>query len=165
MAATLVGICCLIRFGYFVAKHDAKQERGGDEAIIRAELLTLYASQALIDFCKNHDVSAIASRDELMCLIECEAMQTRWYGSTVRLFQADGRSRDSSGLGFLTEPGFSHTLAVLQTLAGRPPRTSKLDYSRARIVVISRELENEEPLCVLEQLLMRPAGMEARRTP
>jgi hypothetical protein len=165
MAATLVGICCLFRFGYFVAKHDAQQERGGDEAVIRAEILTLYASGGLIDFCKSHDLSAIASRDELMCLIECEGLQESWYGSTVRLFQANGRSRDSSGLGSVTEPGFRHSLAVLQTLAGRPPRTAQLDYSRARIVVVPPELENEEPLLVLEQLLMRADGIEATRTP
>jgi hypothetical protein len=165
IAAALVGLCGLTQFGYFVAKHDAKQQGVGDDVIIRAEIRTLCASQALIDFCKNHDLSAVASRDELMCLIECDGLQKTWYGSTVRLFQANGQSRDSSGIGSLTEPGFRHTLAVLQTLAGRPPRTAKLGYDSAMIVIIPRRLENEGPLSALEQLLMRPEGMEAKTTP
>ncbi len=165
IAAALVGIGCLVRFGDFVANHNAKQEQVEDDAVVRAEILTLYASQGLIDFCTDHDLSAIAGRDELMCLIECEGLENSWYGSTVRLFQANGRSWDSSGLGFLTDSSFRHNLAVLQTLAGRPPQAPKLDYSRARIVIIPRQLENEEPLLALEELLMRPEGMEATPTP
>ena len=120
IAAALVGICGLIQFGYFVAENDAEHQGVGGDVIIRAEIRALYASQALVDFCKNHDLSAIGSREELMCLLECEGLEKIWYGNTVRLFQANGQSRDSSGVGSLAEPGFRHTLAVLQTLAGRP---------------------------------------------
>jgi hypothetical protein len=165
VAAALVGIGCLVRFGHSVANHNAKHEQVKDDAIVRAEILTLYASQRLIDFCRNHDLCAIASRDELMCLIECDGLENSWYGSTVRLFQANGRSRDSSGWGSLTDSSFRHNLAVLRTLAGRPPQTPKLDYSRAKIVVIPHQRENEDPLMVLEQLLMRPEGMEATGAP
>jgi hypothetical protein len=136
IAASVIGICGLIRFGYFVADQNAKQQGVGDDIIIRSEILTLYASQALMDFSQNHDLSAIASRAQLICLIECEGLQQTWYGSTVRLYQANGQSRDTSGVGCLTESSFVHTLAVLQTLAGRPPRKAKLDYARARIFII-----------------------------
>jgi hypothetical protein len=165
IAAALVGFCGLIQFGYFVAKNDAKHQGVGGEVIIRAEIRAIYASQALADFCKNHDLSAIRGREELMCLLECEGLQKIWYGSTVRLVQANGQSRDSSGVGSLAEPGFRHTLAILQTLSGRPPRTATMDYRSARIVIISRQLENEKPLAALEELLMHPEGMEAKRTP
>ena len=165
IAAALVGVCGLIRFGNFVAKNDAKHQGLGGDVIIRAEIRALYASQALVDFCNKNDLSAIGGREELMCLLECDGLQKIWYGSTVRLFQANGQSRDSSSVGSLAEPGFRHSLAVLQTLAGRPPRTATIDYRAARIVIISRQLENEKPLVALEQLLMRAEGMEAKRTP
>ncbi len=115
-------------------------------------------SQDLVDFCNNHDVSAIGGREELKCLLECDGLQTIWYGNTVRLFQANGQSRDSSSVGSLAEPGFRHTLAVLQTLAGRPPRTATIDYRAARIVIISRQLANEKPPVALEQYLIDPLG-------
>ncbi len=165
IAAALVGVCGLILFGYSVAEKDAKHQGLGGDVIIRAEIRALYASQALVDFCNNQDLSAIGGRDELMCLLECDGLQKKWYGSTVRLFQANGQTRDSSSVGTLAEPGFRHTLAVLQTLAGRPPRTATIDYRSARIVIISRQLENEKPLVALEELLMRPEGMEAKHTP
>ena len=161
IAAALVGICGLIQFGHFVAEKEDEHQGAGGDVIIHAEIRTLYASEALVDFCKKHDVFAIGSRQELMCLLACDGLERSWYGSTVRLFLANGQSRESSGVGSLAESGFRHTLAVLQTLAGKPTRTATLDYRCARIVIIPRQLENETPPVALEQLLMRPEGMEA----
>ena len=160
IAAALLGLCGLVFFADFVARRDAKQA-GGSDRVVRGEVLTLVGLEALIDFSKGQDLSAIASRDELMCLIECEGLRKTWYGIRVRIFQANGQSQDASGIGDITEPNFRNTLDVLQTFAGRPPRTAAMDYSRARIVVIPRRLENAEPATALEQLLMQPGGADA----
>ena len=121
---------------------------------VKSEVLTIYAPRALIIFAEKYP--EIATNDELVRLIR-EEQPSVWFAVAARNYQADGivaNVEASYRPGDMPEY-FDNTKAVLLTLAGNPPGSGAVDYTKAKIVVMDDKLMELEPVQGLRRLLAR----------
>jgi hypothetical protein len=121
---------------------------------VKSEILIIYAPRALITFAETHP--EIATNDELVRLIR-EEQPSVWFAVGARNYQADGivaNVEASYRPGEMPEY-FDTTKAVLRTLAGNPPGSGAVDYTKAKIVVMEDTLMELEPVEGLRRLLGR----------
>ncbi len=155
----LTGVAGLFSFGRHVWKSSAPQAEPPG-ITVRSEVLTIYASKALIDFAKAHP--EITTNDELVRLIR-EAKLNAWFATVTRNHQADGLFVD---VPISYRPGerpecFDNVKAVLRTLAGNRPGPGTVDYAgyaNAKIEVIEDAMMEMEPVEGLRQLLTNERG-------
>ncbi|MGO9468729.1 MAG: hypothetical protein ACLQVF_31750 [Isosphaeraceae bacterium] len=160
----LTGVAGLFSFGRHVWKSSAPQAEPPG-ITVRSEVLTIYASKALIDFAKAHP--EITTNDELVRLIR-EAKLNAWFATVTRNHQADGLFVD---VPISYRPGerpecFDNMNAVLRTLAGNRARPGTMDYTNAKTEVIDDAMMEMEPMEGLRQLLgVKKESHEYARSP
>ncbi len=121
---------------------------------VTSEILTIYAPRALISFAKSHPETP--TNEDLLRLIREEHLRV-WFAVAVRNYQADGNFADvhaSYRPGEIPEY-FDNTKAILLTLAGNPPGSGPVSFTKAKIVVLEDRLLEIEPAEGLRQLLTR----------
>jgi hypothetical protein len=119
---------------------------------VKSEVLTIYAPRVLIKFAKTHP--EIATNNELVQLVREEHVNV-WFATSVRNYQADGIFADVEAT---FRPGempeyFDSTKAVLLTLAGNPPGSGGVNYTKAEIIVMEDTFLEMEPVEGLRRLL------------
>jgi hypothetical protein len=131
----------------------------GSGVSVRAEVLHLWLPVALIDLARRESRSSLAQADqELRISLERRGQQNQWYALTTRFHQANGGVAEIT---FIRRPyrepqHFREFLDVLARAAPIPPRDPTLNYYRAELHILPRELTEREPREVIDELLSKP---------
>jgi hypothetical protein len=149
----LMGVAGLFLFGRHVWNAGAPQTEPSG-ITTRSEILTIYASKALIDFARAHP--EITTNDELVRLIR-EAKLDVWFAVVGRNHQANAHFTD---VAVAYRPGerpecFDNTKAVLLALGGKRPGPGTVAFTNAKTAIIEDAMMGVEPVEGLRQLLTR----------
>jgi hypothetical protein len=79
--------------------------------------------------------------------VERNGLDAAWYALNFRGDQIDGRAAEITQIRHLSEVADSvpELRDVMATLAGKPPRSESVDFSRAIVVIIPDELRDMDP--------------------
>ena len=136
-------------------RQDETDNRPGGGIIIRSEVLCLWLPEPLHELAKRPSQSPVPrSHEEFQRFLERDHQEDLWYALTIRGHQANG---DFADLTFIRHPytdsqHFQELLALVDTMAGNPPRHPTTDLSTASVHVIQRESWRREPRDVLAGL-------------
>jgi hypothetical protein len=152
LICALIGAVGLFRLSCHVWNSGA-QNAEPPGITVRSEILTIYASNTLIDFARAHP--DIDSNDKLVRLIR-EAKLNVWFAVLARNHQADGKFVD---ILFAYRPGerpesFETTRAIHCALAGKPFDLDKAAVPAPEIQLLEDEMMVKEPVEGLRELLM-----------
>lgn len=147
LASDAAVVAAALSFLYFMCLPSLQPATDPDESeavTIRMELLTVFATQILVDFAKTHQFESHA---ELMKLIESAGLSREWLAVHTRQHNSDGTSVMVPRAYRPSERpwDFEAIHAAFAALAGNAPRPGQFDLSRVEIVMLERTLMEKEP--------------------
>ncbi len=151
----MAGAIGLVRLAYHVTTL-ASERHGG--IIIRNEVISLWMHRALFDLAHRPEYSTpCRSLEEFRRYAEERGLEKAWYVLTIRAFQVDGGTAVISTIRRpyeMNESYYSEFPDILATAAGKPPRNSPIDFTKAKVGVIPRRFLDADPRAVVEDLRM-----------
>jgi hypothetical protein len=141
--------------------------RGGAGFTVHSQVIHVWLPEPLVKLAKRETRSLVVhSHQELRKTLERKGDQGLWYALTIRGNQVNG---DFADITFIRQPycepqNLQEFLDVLATAAARPPRSSAVDYSTAKVHVTPKRMSRQELLEVIQTSPLRldtvPSGSD-----
>jgi hypothetical protein len=168
-AGIIAGAIGLTWFATNVASHahnDDIQEPPNANLIASAEITRIVIPEAFLQMARDPSASAsFCSHDAVQIFLQKRRLEKAWYAmrSHARLFNGKELMTTSYCRPFDVPSKTPEFRAVLETLAGHPPRHPLGDFSTARVSIIPERLVNAEPSAVAGDLLESLDRQEGNR--